>query len=59
MAGIDRISGGRAYFLSSSSVHSIRLRQDIPDDLAVDIGQSVVAATMAIGKLLVIEAHQV
>ncbi len=34
-------------------------REDLPNDVAVDVGQAVVAAAVAIGQPLVVEAHQV
>src|SRR4051794_7926265 len=36
-----------------------RSRQDVSDDLAVDVGQAEVAARVAEGQLLVVEAEQV
>ena len=33
--------------------------QDVPDHVAVNVGQAVVAAAVAVGQLLVVEAHQV
>src|SRR3954469_23036763 len=35
------------------------LSQDLPDYLAVHVGQAEVAAGVAVGELLVVEAHQV
>src|SRR5688500_817922 len=35
------------------------LRQDLPGDAAVDVGEAVVAAAVAVGQLLVIQAEQV
>jgi hypothetical protein len=36
-----------------------RSGQDAPDDVALNVGQAVVAAAVTVGQLFVVEAHQV
>ena len=35
------------------------LRDEVVDDVAVDVGEAVVPAGVAVGDFLVVEAHQV
>ena len=41
------------------SPSSLSSRQDVSDDVAVDVGQAVVTAAEAVGESLVVEAHEV
>ena len=37
----------------------LALRDEVVDDVAVDVGEAVVPAGVAVGDFLVVEAHQV
>ena len=54
-----RVGSSRHTRLPSPFVSSLLDREDLPDDMAVDVGEAVVAAAVAVGQSLVIEAHQV